>query len=457
MNSKLADSLARTFKWLYPNLGVKRWFLLAVLGVFLFAAGFSVMNDGIALGYMELQFREWIYRLTGSAPRTAVPVGLLISLLGVIAMIIGFKRMLHSIISVLLPDDEGRIVDVIYSRQHLRRGPKIVVIGGGTGLSNLLRGLKNYTMNLTAIVTVADDGGSSGRLRNEMGILPPGDIRNCLVALSDTENIMEKLFSYRFDTGTLKGHSLGNLFLAGMADTFGDFQKGIENVSKVFALRGSVYPSALEQVVLSAELVDGTFVKGETQVRDTTGRIKRVYLEPEDCKAPPEALKALEEADLVVLGPGSLYTSVLPNLLVKDIREKLKELDVPCIYVCNIMTEPGETDEFDVVDHLQALIDHIGAGIVDVVVANKQEISDELLERYAQEGSYPVRGNATSVEWLGVKYVEEDLLQEGETIRHDPDRLARILLRLLFSLKPMGERIALVDSYLLSQKLRKES
>jgi len=457
MNSKLADSLARTFKWLYPNLGVKRWFLLAVLGVFLFAAGFSVMNDGIALGYMELQFREWIYRLTGSAPRTAVPVGLLISLLGVIAMIIGFKRMLHSIISVLLPDDEGRIVDVIYSRQHLRRGPKIVVIGGGTGLSTLLRGLKNYTMNLTAIVTVADDGGSSGRLRNEMGILPPGDIRNCLVALSDTENIMEKLFSYRFDTGTLKGHSLGNLFLAGMADTFGDFQKGIENVSKVFALRGSVYPSALEQVVLSAELVDGTFVKGETQVRDTTGRIKRVYLEPEDCKAPPEALKALEEADLVVLGPGSLYTSVLPNLLVKDIREKLKELDVPCIYVCNIMTEPGETDEFDVVDHLQALIDHIGAGIVDVVVANKQEISDELLERYAQEGSYPVRGNATSVEWLGVKYVEEDLLQEGETIRHDPDRLARILLRLLFSLKRMGERIALVDSYLLSQKLRKES
>jgi len=457
MNSELADSLARTFKWLYPNLGVKRWFLLAVLGVFLFAAGFSVMNDGIALGYMELQFREWIYRLTGSAPRTAVPVGLLISLLGVIAMIIGFKRMLHSIISVLLPDDEGRIVDVIYSRQHLRRGPKIVVIGGGTGLSTLLRGLKNYTMNLTAIVTVADDGGSSGRLRNEMGILPPGDIRNCLVALSDTENIMEKLFSYRFDTGTLKGHSLGNLFLAGMADTFGDFQKGIENVSKVFALRGSVYPSALEQVVLSAELVDGTFVKGETQVRDTTGRIKRVYLEPEDCKAPPEALKALEEADLVVLGPGSLYTSVLPNLLVKDIREKLKELDVPCIYVCNIMTEPGETDEFDVVDHLQALIDHIGAGIVDVVVANKQEISKELLERYAQEGSYPVRGNAASVEWLGVKYVEEDLLQEGETIRHDPDRLARILLRLLFSLKPMGERIALVDSYLLSQKLRKES
>jgi uncharacterized cofD-like protein len=423
MKSKLADSLVRSLKWLYPNLGVKRWFLLAVLGVFLFAAGFSVMNDGIALGYIELQFRELIYKLTGSAPRTAVPMGLFISLLGAAAMVVGFKRMLRSIISVLLPDDENRVVDVIYSRQHLRRGPKIVVIGGGTGLATLLRGLKAYTMNLTAIVTVADDGGSSGRLRNEMGILPPGDIRNCLVALSDTENIMEKLFSYRFDTGTLKGHSLGNLFLAGMADTFGDFQKGIEHVGKVFALRGSVYPSTLEQVVLGAELTDGTMVKGETQVRNTKGRIKRVYLEPEDCSAPPEAIKALEEADLIVLGPGSLYTSVLPNLLVKDLKEKLKVVDAPCVYVCNIMTEPGETDDFEVADHLQAIIDHCGAGVVDVVLANKQEISEELLKRYEQEGSYPVRGNADSVEWMGVKYVEADILQEDRTIRHDSERI----------------------------------
>ncbi|AGA70768.1 hypothetical protein Desdi_3377 [Desulfitobacterium dichloroeliminans LMG P-21439] len=457
MKSKLGISLPNSLKWLYPNLGVKRWFFLAVLGVFLFAAGFSVMNDGIALGYLELQFREAIYRLTGSAPRTAVPMGLVISALGATAMVIGFKRMLNSIISVLLPDEEARIVDVMYSRQHLGRGPKIVVIGGGTGLSNLLRGLKGYTRNLTAIVTVADDGGSSGMLRSEMGILPPGDIRNCLVALSDTENVMEKLFSYRFDTGTLKGHSLGNLFLAGMADTFGDFQKGVEQVSKVFALRGNVYPSTLEQVVLGADLANGTTVKGETQVRDTQGRIIRVYLEPEDCEPIPEALKALDEADLIVLGPGSLYTSVLPNLLVKGLKEKIRDVDAPCVYICNIMTEPGETDNFQVSDHLQSLMDHCGHGLVDVVLANKQGIPQELLQRYAEEGSYPVNGNAASVEWLGVKYVEADLLQEGETIRHDPDRLARMLIRLLFRLKPMGERIALVDSYLLSQKLREES
>lgn len=453
---KLGKSVSNSLKWLYPNLGVKRWFLLAVIGVFLFAAGFSVMNNGVAIGYLELQFREGIYRMTGRAPRTAVPMGFFISALGATAMVIGFKRMLRSIISVLLPDEEQRIVDVMYSRQHLRRGPRIVVIGGGTGLSTLLRGLKNYTRNITAIVTVADDGGSSGRLRSEMGILPPGDIRNCLVALSDTENIMEKLFSYRFDAGTLKGHSLGNLFLAGMADTFGDFQKGVEHVSKVFALRGQVYPSTLEQVVLGADMVDGTTVKGETQVRDTKGQIKRVYLEPEDCQPIPEALKALEEADLIVLGPGSLYTSVLPNLLVQGLKEKIREVDAPCIYVCNIMTEPGETDQFQVSDHLQSLIDHCGTGMIDMVLANKQEAPPELLERYELEGSYPVRGNADSVEWLGVKYVEADLLQEGDTIRHDPQRLARVLLRLLFSLKPMGERIALVDSYLLGQKLREE-
>lgn len=457
MKNTSGRSPSNYYKWLYPNLGVKRWFLLAVLGIFLFAAGFSVMNYGVALGYLELQFREVIYRVTGNASSTAVPMGIFISSLGVFFIIMGFRRLLRSIISVLLPAEESQIVDVMYNRQHLRRGPKIVVIGGGTGLSALLRGLKAYTCNLTAIVTVADDGGSSGKLRHEMGILPPGDIRNCLVALADTENIMDTLFSYRFDTGTLKGHSLGNLLLAGMADTFGDFQKGVEHVSKVFALRGNVYPSTLEQVVLVADLADGTTVKGETVVRDTKGRIKRVYLEPEDCPPMPEALRALEEADLIVLGPGSLYTSVLPNLLVEGLREKIREVEAPCVYVCNIMTEPGETDDYHVSDHLQAIMDHCGSDFVDVVLANNQEIPDHLLERYAEEGSYPVPGEADTVEWLGSKYVEANLLQSGETIRHDSERLARELVRVLFRLKPMGERIALVDSYLLSQKLRKES
>lgn len=457
MKPKKPEGLPRYLKWLYPNLRVKRWFLLAVLGIFLFATGFSVMNDGVALGYLELQFREIIYQVTGSAPRTAVPTGVVISLIGLLAIFIGFKSMLYSIISVVLPDNEGKIVDVVYARQHLRRGPKIVVIGGGTGLSALLSGLKEYTCNLTAIVTVADDGGSSGKLRHEMGILPPGDVRNCLVALAETEEIMDALFSYRFENGTLEGHSLGNLLLAGLTDTFGDFQKGIEQVSKVFALRGNVFPSTLEQIVLMADLEDGTCVKGETAVRSTEGKVQRVYLEPGDCHPVPEALGALEAADLIVLGPGSLYTSVLPNLLVKGLREKIREVNAPCVYVCNVMTEKGETDGYRVSDHLKAILDHCGADFVDAVLANKEQIPAPILERYAAEEAIPVIADPKEVEHLGVRYFEANLVQEGNVVRHDSEGLAKELIRLLFRLKPMGERIALVDAYLLNQKLRKDS
>ena len=456
MNSKLSEVVSRYLKWLYPNLKVKRWFILAVFGIFLFATGFSVMNDGVALGYAELQFREIIYRVTGSTQYIAVPTGAIISSLGIIAIVIGFKRMLYSIISAVLPDNEGRIGDVIYARQHLRRGPKIVVVGGGTGLSALLRGLKQYTCNLTAIVTVSDDGGSSGKLRDEMGIQPPGDVRNCLVALADTEEIMDTLFSYRFESGALEGHSLGNLLLAGLTDTFGDFQKGIEQASKVFAIRGHVFPSTLEQVVLIADLEDGTRVRGETSVRDTEGKIRRVYLEPYDCTPLPDAMQALEEADLIVLGPGSLYTSVLPNLLVEGLQAKIRAVKAPCVYVCNVMTEKGETDNYRVSDHLKAILDHCGAGFVDAVLANKGTITAPILKRYVEEEAVPVITDPKVVEKMGAKYFEANLVQEENVVRHDSDRLAKELIRLLFRLKPMGERIALVDSYLLAQKLRKD-
>ncbi|AFQ46318.1 gluconeogenesis factor YvcK family protein [Desulfosporosinus meridiei] len=456
MNSKKYDQIYRYLKWLYPDLKVKRWFILAVLGIFLFATGFSVMNDGVAIGYAELQFREVIYRLTGSTKHATVPTGAIISTLGIICIIVGFKRMLYSIISTVIPENEVRIVDRIYSRHHLRRGPRIVVVGGGTGLSALLRGLKKYTCNLTAIVTVSDDGGSSGKLRDELGIQPPGDVRNCMVALAETEDTMNTLFSYRFESGALKGHSLGNLLLAGLTDTFGDFQKGIEQVSKVFAIRGKVFPTTLEQVVLTADLEDGTRVVGETTIRTTEGKIKRVYLEPSNCAPLPDALKAIDEADLIVLGPGSLYTSVLPNLLVLGLRERIREASAPCVYVCNVMTEKGETDGYKVSDHLQAIIDHCGSGFVDAVLASRGEITAPLLKRYSQEEAAPVMADPKMVHHLGAKYFEANLVQERNVVRHDSDRLARELIRLLFRLKPMGERIALIDSYLLTRKLRKE-
>lgn len=441
-------------KWLYPNLGIKRYFLLAVLGIFLVVGGLTVMSYGQTLGYLEVSFREIIYTLTGKEMISVVPAGILISLSGAITIFIGFKKMLKSIINVLLPGNEDRIVDVIYARRQLRRGPKIVVVGGGTGLSALLKGLKEYTSNLTAIVTVGDDGGSSGRLRRELGILPPGDVRNCLVALAEKEDIMEDLFSYRFENGTLAGHSLGNLFLAGLAGRFGDFQEGIEHIGKVFALKGEVFPSTLSQVTLEAFFEDGRSINGETAIRMTPGKIKYLKVSPQNCKPLPGAIKAIEDADLIILGPGSLYTSVLPNILVEGLRQKIAEAKAPCVYVCNIMTEPGETDNFTVADHLRVIIQHGGEDLVDAVLAAKENIPHEILERYRAEGANMVKGDAASVENMGVRYHESTFYTSGEVVRHNSDRLAKELLRLLFRLKPMNERIDIVDSYLLNRKLR---
>ena len=451
---KNRKKFSETLKWLYPNLGVKRYFLLAVFGIFLMALGLAVLSHGDILSYLETHFREAIYFLTGRTKLFVIILGILTFFGGIVVICFGFKKMLTSVINVLLPGNEDKVVDVIYARRQLKRGPKIVVIGGGTGLSTLLRGLKAYTSNLTAIVTVGDDGGSSGRLRRELGVLPPGDVRNCLVALAEKEDVMEDLFSYRFKSGTFEGHSLGNLFLAGLAERFGDFQKGIEQVGKVFALKGEVFPSTLSQVTLEAYFEDGRSINGETAIRTTPGKIKYLKIIPEDCEPLPGSLQAVEEADLVVLGPGSLYTSIIPNILVKGLRDKIAEAQAPCIYVCNIMTEPGETEGFTVADHLRAIIEHGGQDLVDAVLAAKEEIPRPVLERYLAEGAETVRNDRMAVEKLGVAYFESTFYTGGEVVRHNPEILAKELLRLLFRLKPVPERIALVDSYLLNRKLK---
>ena len=450
---KINGRIYEFLKWCYPNLGVKRYFFLAVLGIFLVASGLAVMSYGETLGYLEASFREIIYAVTGKQPASVVPAGAIISIIGVVTIYIGLKKMLNSVISVLLPDNEDKIVDVMYSRCQLRRGPRIVVVGGGTGLSALLSGLKKYTSNLTAIVTVTDDGGSSGRLRRELGVLPPGDIRNCLEALSEKEDVMKEIFSYRFEEGTLSGHSIGNLFLAGMEEMCGDFQKGIEYVSKIFALRGEVYPSTLSQVTLEASFEDGRLIKGETAIRTTPGKINHLTIIPQNCESLPQALNAIEEADMIVLGPGSLYTSVLPNILVGGLKEKISMVKAPCVYVSNIMTEQGETDDFTVSDHLRVIIKHCGEGLVDAVLGAREIITEEVLQRYWLEGAIPVKIDSDHVEKLGAQYFEGSFYAGGEVIRHDSDMLAKELLRLLFKLKPVYERVALIDTYLLSRKI----
>lgn len=306
---------------------------------------------------------------------------------------------------------------------------KLVVLGGGTGLSVLLKGLKKYTSDLTAVVTVSDDGGSSGRLRTELGVLPPGDIRNCLVALAETETLMDKVFQHRFKTaGSLNGHSMGNLLLVAMAEITGDFITAIKEISKVLAVRGRVIPSTLEHVILGAYMEDGSTVLGETAIRSYGGKIKKVFLVPDTCAPVPDTLEAIKKADAVILGPGSLYTSVLPNLLVKGIKEAIEETRGATFYISNIMTEKGETDGYTAFDHVKAIMDHTGKQLIDYVVVNAGDIDEARLNRYREEQAVPVKTDKDKIEELGIKVIEADLVADDELAWHDPHKLAQIII-----------------------------
>lgn len=340
-----------------------------------------------------------------------------------------------------------------YSRRQLARGPRVTALGGGTGLPVVLRGLKEYTSNLTAVVTVADDGGSSGRLRGDLGVLPPGDIRNCMVALADTEPLMEELFQHRFETGELKGHSFGNLFLAAMERTAGDFVTALRESSRVLAVRGTVLPATLDRVNLWAELATGVRIEGESNIGKSSDPIVRVGMEPSDATPLAETIQAIKDADMVVLGPGSLYTSIIPNLLVTPIGEALKNSRAVRVYVANLMTQPGETTHFSFEDHLDALERHVGSGLVDVVLVNNQMIDALALEKYRQEGAEPVfapDGGSRP----GLTVVSEPLIAVDGVIRHDPQKLALALLRLMVRFKPGWSHGHAIDGLWLDARLR---
>lgn len=306
--------------------------------------------------------------------------------------------------------------------------PRIAALGGGTGLASLLRGLKRAPVDLTAIVTVADDGGSSGRLRRELGVLPPGDIRNCLVALADDESLMGTLFQHRFADGDLSGHPFGNLFLAALAEVTGSFDMAIQECSRVLKIRGRVLPSTLEQIRLWAERVDGRSVCGETRIAAGDGPCRRVWLEPEPAAHPP-ALRAIRDADLVLLGPGSLFTSVLPHLAVPELAVALAGARGPRVYVCNVMTQPGETDGFDAADHLARVLEAV-PGAVDVVVVHEGPLDAEAAAAYAAQGQEPVPVDQDRLHALGVRIVTGDLAEAGSVVRHSPEALAAVLLDL---------------------------
>lgn len=393
-----------------PGVGLKRWALLGALGVSICSVGMAY----VARRVFDLTPPEFLPGQLEGFFFMAVGVG------SIFLALYGFHRSFGPMFMQSAGIDH--LTNTIYSRHILSRGPKIVAIGGGTGLSVLLRGLKAYTDNLTAIVTVGDDGGSSGRLREELDILPPGDLRNCLVAMSDAEPILTELFQYRFDRGDgLKGHSFGNLFIAAMADVTQSFDEALAESSRVLAVHGRIIPATMDNLRLSVQQTDGELIHGESRVSESNGSIDKLIIDPPNAEAHPAAVEALRDADIIVIGPGSLYTSILPNLMVRGIARAVSVSAASKVFVTNIATERGETEGYSALDHYDALTRHTFPGIVNQVVVNNRlrDLGDEFYGK-------PVRHN-----WQrkrGVRLHSHDLADAAHPVRHDSERLARAIM-----------------------------
>lgn len=432
-----------------PGARIKRWVLLGFVGTIL-----------LALGVGEV-FIHKEYDLTRKM------VCIFLGLLGVVVIVISISEGLKSILRLINSDkinitiNDKNVEDLIDDERLSVSGPKIVVVGGGTGLSTMLRGLKNYTNNITAIVTVGDDGGGSGKIREDFGMLPPGDIRNCILALADTEPIMEKLLQYRFKEGSLEGQSFGNLFLAAMAGISDNFEEAVKRMSSVLAVTGKVLPVTLDDMKLVAILENGDEIDGESRIPDEAiarkSKIKKLMINPENAKPLVDALKAIEEADAIIMGPGSLYTSIIPNLLVTDIADTICESDAIKIYISNIMTQPGETDDFTAADHLKTLINYGGKKCVDYVIANNGTIPDNIKERYLKEGSKLVELDRDNIKGLGVEIVEENLVKITKGyVKHDSEYLADIIMKTVIEKELKWDKEKILEYVYSLQKMREK-
>jgi uncharacterized cofD-like protein len=426
--SRIVQRFIRELRWLVPGLGVKRWLLVILTGAMLIGLGFAVMVLDVyrtapdtwwlpMLSYMSLRFLE--------RPIRAVIFGVL----GILCILFGTYKLNRALLRPYLTPGKP-VLDTVSAYRKKERGPRIVVIGGGTGLSALLRGLKNHTNNLTAVVTVADDGGSSGELRRNMGVLPPGDIRNCLTALSNDEAMLTQIFQYRFGEGAgLNGHTLGNLFITALADITGSFEEAVAESGRVLAVQGRVLPSTLHDVKLVADKTTNEDqseirVTGESNIPTIEGRIKRVWLEPDNPLAYPPAVQAILNAELIIVGPGSLFTSILPNLLVPDLAEAVKASRATKFYICNVATQTGETDGFTTADHIRTIEKHLNQRIFDLVICNQNQDIE------LPDGIDWVRIDDT----LDGQYTTyaSDLVDPNNPWRHDSGRLAQVIMDLFY-------------------------
>ncbi|MDQ6880054.1 MAG: YvcK family protein [Candidatus Dormibacteraeota bacterium] len=414
------QSTTRLLRWLTPGLEIKRWLLLLMFAELVLVLGFAY---GLKALYKTAELPGQFYWLT--LQFLPYPVrALIFGVLGVGLLIFSYLKLTQSVLGPFLPgNSSSSMVEVIHAFRLKSRGPRIVAVGGGTGLSSLLRGLKTYTSNLSAIVTVADDGGSSGRLRDEYRILPPGDFRQCLIALADAEPLMKQLFDHRFKEGSLNGHSFGNLFIMAMSDVTGNFELALRESGKILAVKGTIIPSTLQDVTLVAS-INGHTVEGESKIPMQNAPISQVFLKPDGALLNPEAAQAILNAELVVIGPGSLYTSILPNLLVEGMVEAIKASPALKVYICNLASQPGETDGYDVDDYLRVIRDHVGSNIFDFVMVNSNNShmptggQAQVIFRSEDSSKHPE-----------VRFIGADVVNVRVPSHHDPDKLARSIMR----------------------------
>ena len=433
--------------WLKPGIKVKRWIIFGVLGILLIAFGFTEL--------VTRRMYDTYYKVFYA----------FLNITGIFVIYISVTEAMKSIIVMInkgylkVSLDSQKIESLIYEKRLLVKGPKIVVIGGGTGLSTMLRGLKYYTSNITAIVTVGDDGGGSGDLREDLGMLPPGDIRNCILALADTEPLMQDLLQYRFQDGRLKNQSFGNLFLAAMAGISDNFEDAVQKMSSVLAVTGKVLPVTLDDMQLVAQLENGNKVYGESQIPNEaikqSSKIKKLMIQPEDAEPLLEALQAIKEADAVVMGPGSLYTSVISNLLVKKISAAVRRSSALKIYISNVMTQPGETDNFTVSDHIKTLRKYGGRDIVECVIANSGKIPKDIKEQYLSDNSVAVEVDEKEIKNLGVDLILDNIakIKDG-TVKHDSNKLAEVLINTIMQKKLLYDKKKIFEYMYLSQRIK---
>jgi len=444
-NYGLLSKIFRILRWLLPGLVIKRWMITSGVGLLVSILGLAIWTNFRPL-YSLLEIFFWVMTsLTGIFPVSLL--GPFILFIGILLIGIGQNRSMNSIQKALVPEKDTLLVDALRVKSKLRRGPNIVAIGGGTGLSTLLKGLKNYSSNISAIVTVSDDGGSSGVLRKQLGVQPPGDIRNCLAALSNEEPILTRLFQYRFADGSgFEGHSFGNLFLSALTTITGSLEKAVQASSRVLSVQGQVIPATGTDVVLWAELETGEKIFGESLIGKSTKPISRIGCLPENPSALPTALDAIKEADLIVLGPGSLYTSLLPNLLVPEIVEALLKSDAPKIYISNLMTQPGETDGLDVYQHIKSIEKQlssfgVNSRIFSAILSQIEFEESSLIDYYRSRGAEPVICDKRKLISEGYYVLQAPLYARRitPTLRHDSRRLSRAVMFLYRKIKKTNQ------------------